>query len=545
MRWMLAQLNPTIGDLHGNYKKILQTLDQARLQKIDAVVFPELILCGYPPEDLLLHYSFVQEQQKLLDQIVKYSSDLIVFVGHTRICETPGKKPLRNSVAVIEDRKIVGFVDKQLLPTYDVFDERRYFATGNPCQIWHLKGKKVGVLICEDMWEHAQNLENTIYHTDPVLQLKELQPDIVLNISASPYQIQKSEVRINVASKCARTLQVPVLFCCQVGGNDQLVFDGYSFCVDHQGKLCHLAKGFCEDLLIVESEKLGGEIPFEIDPLQDLFSALALGVKDYMHKSGFKKGCVGLSGGIDSALVAAIAVEALGKENVLCVLMPSSFTAKESIEDAKTLSAHLGVELLEIGIDKPFNDFVQMLSPFFQQKPLDVTEENLQARIRGLILMALSNKLGHIVLSTGNKSEMGTGYCTLYGDMCGGLSVISDVTKKQVYALCSWINRKQEIIPQGILARPPSAELRYEQKDSDSLPPYDIVDAVVQDYVEQCQTPEQIAEERNIPIDTVLDLVRKIHSAEYKRRQAAPGIRVSKKSFHVGRRYPIVQKWVK
>ncbi|MEN9344486.1 MAG: putative glutamine-dependent synthetase [Chlamydiota bacterium] len=544
MRLMLAQLNPIIGDIQGNLHKMLDALEKARQEKVDGVVFPELSLCGYPPEDLLMHASFIKAQQEALKTLVDNSQGLIVLAGVVRPVDRRAAKRLFNSVAVIENGHLLGFADKQLLPTYDVFDEARYFEPGPPCRLWTLQGKKVGILICEDMWQHTGFVEHTDYAVDPVLQLKALQPDFVINMSASPYRSQKSNVRLAVGIKAAQTLQVPILFCCQVGGNDQLIFDGYSYCINPQGKLCALAKGFQEDWMVVDTERLGKEVVFAYDPWEDLFQALVLGVKDYLHKQGFSKGCLGLSGGIDSALVAAIAVEALGKENVLCVLMPSRFTSQQSIDDARLLSKRLGVELYEIGIEKPFEDVLGILKPFFKNTPPDVTEENMQARLRGLILMSLSNKFGHIVLSTGNKSELGTGYCTLYGDMCGGLSVISDVTKHEVYQLCYFLNRKQELIPKGILERPPSAELRYDQKDTDTLPAYDIVDAVVKGYVEQCLSPEEISEQEDIPLPVVLDLIAKIHRAEYKRRQAAPGIRVSKKAFRVGRRYPIVQKWI-
>ncbi len=544
MQLMVAQLNPIIGDFKGNLKKILYTLDQARLQKVDGVIFPELSLCGYPPEDLLLHASFLNAESKALETVIEASASLILFVGTARKHPQKGEKSILNSVAVIQDQALLGFVDKQLLPTYDVFDERRYFEPGQGSGIFAYKGKKIGVLICEDAWQHTGLVTYTDYAKDPVKELLSLKPDLVINVSASPYQFAKAQVRIGVGAACAKTLGCPVIFCCQVGGNDQLIFDGYSFCVDSAGVLRQLAKGFEEDLMVVDLDALPPPISFPYHPLEDLYKALVLGVRDYLHKSGFKKGCIGLSGGVDSALVACIAVEALGKENVLCVMMPSMYSSEGSLSDAKLLAERLGVELLEIPIGKPFNAFLDLLQPFFQGKEPDVTEENLQARIRGSILMALSNKLGHIVLSTGNKSEMGMGYCTLYGDMCGGLSVLSDLTKKQVYELCALINRKKEIIPQAILTKEPSAELRPNQKDSDTLPSYDIVDAVVQGYVERYLTPEEIAEKSGIPLAIVTELVSKIHRAEYKRRQAAPGIRVSCKAFLAGRRYPIVQKWM-
>ena len=544
MRILVAQLNPTIGDMEGNTQKIVQALNRAREKEADIVLFSELCLCGYPPEDLLLHPSFIDAQEKYLETVIRASARLMVFVGVVRRNPSKGEKPIFNSAAVIYDGKLLGYEDKRLLPTYDVFDERRYFEPGTKTHIWELKGKKIGVLICEDIWQHAGYVSYTNYARDPVLDLMPLKPDIVLNLSASPYQFQKPDMRVKVCSKCAKTLNCPVVLCCQVGGNDQLVFDGYSIYVDPQGNLMQVSKGFEEDEMIVDLEAKACPSTFVYDPIHDLYHALVLGVRDYFHKSGFKKGCLGLSGGVDSALVAAIAVEALGKENVLTISMPSRYSSEGSITDAEKLSRNLGVEMLTIPIEQPFQSFLDLMEPFFQGKAADITEENLQARIRGSILMAISNKLGYIVMSTGNKSEMGLGYCTLYGDMCGGLGVISDVTKKQVYELCHWINRKKEVIPQTIIDKVPSAELRPNQKDTDSLPEYDIVDKVLQGYVEEYLSPEEIAQKYDLPIEIVIDLVHRIHRAEYKRRQAAPGIRVSKKAFRVGRRYPIVQGWM-
>ncbi len=544
MRVFVAQLNPIVGDLEGNTQKIIQALDRARAKAADIVLFPELALCGYPPEDLLLHPSFIDAQAKYLEKIVHASSGLMVVVGLVRRDTTDGEKPIFNSAAVIRDGKLLGFEDKRLLPTYDVFDERRYFEPGGKICIWDFKGKKIAVLICEDIWQHAGYVGYTQYARDPVMELVPLKPDLVLNLSASPYQFQKPDVRVKVCSKCAKTLHCPVILCCQVGGNDQLVFDGYSLFVDEEGSLRQAAKGFEEDDMIVDLDAAACPFSFTYDPIKDLYQALVLGVRDYFHKSGFKKGCLGLSGGIDSALVACIAVDALGRENVLGITMPSRYSSGGSISDSAVLSRNLGIEMLEIPIEGPFQNFLDLLDPFFQGKGPDVTEENLQARIRGVILMAISNKLGHIVLSTGNKSEMGMGYCTLYGDMCGGLSVISDVTKQQVYTLCRFLNREKEVIPRSIIDKVPSAELRPDQKDSDSLPPYDVVDKVLQGYVEEYLSPEEIAAKYDIPLAVAIDLVRKIHRAEYKRRQGAPGIRVSRKAFRVGRRYPIVQGWV-
>ncbi|MCX6987686.1 MAG: NAD+ synthase [Chlamydiae bacterium] len=544
MKVLMSQLNPTIGDIAGNTKKIIECLSSARDQGIDVVLFPELAICGYPPEDLLLRKGFVAAIKGALDQIIQASSGLFVVVGVIRKNPQPGEKPLLNSAAVIENGRLIGFQDKWLLPTYDVFDERRYFEPGTETQIWEYKGVKYGITICEDIWGHAGCVDLTHYAHDPIRALKAHHPDVLLNLSASPYHYQKPDTRAHVCVQAAKTLGCPILLCCQVGGNDQLVFDGYSMYVDKDGQLGQIAKGFEEDQLIIDLSQKANAGSLRYDPLHDLYSALVLGVKDYFYKSGFKKACLGLSGGIDSALVACIAVEALGKENVVAIAMPSRFSSIESLQDARSLALNLGITLEEVSIETPFQSFLDLLGPYFENRVADVTEENLQARIRGMILMAFSNKFGYVVLSTGNKSELAMGYCTLYGDMCGGLSVISDVIKTQVYTLSRWINRNREIIPVSTIDKPPSAELKPNQKDTDSLPDYDIVDKVLQGYIEDYLSPEETATKYQLSLELVLDLVKRIHKAEYKRRQAPPGIRVSKKAFPVGRRYPIVQKWV-
>jgi NAD+ synthase (glutamine-hydrolysing) len=543
MRIVVAQMNPTIGDLEGNTAKVLKVLERARARGADLVLFPELTICGYLPEDLLFHASFIDAMEKCLEKIVRDSSRLLVYVGLVRRNLGSGEKPLLNSAAIIQDGKLLGFYDKCLLPTYDVFDERRYFEPGNQMKVVEFKGKKIGVIICEDIWQHAGYVESR-YGSDPVIDLIPHKIDLLLNLSASPYQFQKPDRRVNVCAKAAKTLKCPVILCCQVGGNDQLIFDGYSVYVDETGTLRQLGAGFAEDEMVIDLDAPACPCTFHYDPMEDLFKALVLGVRDYFYKQGFKKGLVGISGGIDSALVACIAVEALGKENVLGLNMPSRYSSPESLMDAERLAHNLEIPLKRISIDAPFDDYLKLLDPYFEGKSPDVTEENLQARIRGMILMGLSNKLGYIVLSTGNKSEMAMGFCTLYGDMCGGLSVISDVTKEQVYALSRWINRNRERIPNSTIDRPPSAELRPNQKDTDTLPDYAIVDTVLKAYVEDYLSPDEISRKYQLPIEVVLDLVHRIHAAEYKRRQAAPGLRVSKKAFRVGRKYPIVQGWL-
>lgn len=544
MRIFVAQINTTIGDLEGNTSKILASIASARMQGAELVLFPELAICGYPAEDFLLMPHFMRAIEEKLEQIIEASNDIAVVVGLPRLNLSQGEKKLFNSAAVIRNGKLLGYQDKFLLPTYDVFDERRYFEPGQQTHVWEINGIKVGITICEDIWQHADVLTYADYPVDPVQNLKNYEPDIVMNLSASPFSSVHRRDRVLVCSRAASTLRCPLIYCNQVGANDSLIFDGYSFYFDKNGLIIDYAKGFEEDHLLIDTNLHRPPRDFTNHPIEDLYKALVLGVKDYFHKSGFTRACLGLSGGIDSALVACLAVEALGKENVLCVGMPSRYTSQGSIDDARALTEHLGVDYKEISIESPFESYLTLMGPHFVNYKSDVTEENLQARIRGMILMALSNKMGYIVLSTGNKSELAMGYSTLYGDLCGGLAVISDVTKMQVYALAKWINRFKEVIPWNTINKPPSAELRPNQKDSDSLPPYEIVDNVLQNYVEEHLSPEEIAVKFGYPLSTVMDLVRKIHRNEYKRRQSAPGLRVSEKSFSVGRKFPIVQKWV-
>ncbi len=541
MRISIAQLNPIVGDLKGNTEKILVSVEKARAEKADIICFPELAISGYPPGDLLLHDAFITANEESLNEIVQASIGICIVVGFARINYGKGKH-LFNSAAVISDGQILGYYDKCLLPTYNVFNERRYFEPGREVKTFSIKGKKVAIMICEDIWEHA-GYADTRYTHDPVAELADQKPDLLLNLSASPYQFDKPDVRIAVSKKAAQTLQCPILLCCQVGGNDDLIFDGYSSFVDGQGNLQKLGKAFVEDFFTIDLQKSLPPISFQYDQIQDLYDALVMGVHDYFSKQGFQKALLGLSGGIDSALVACIAKDALGAENVLGITMPSRYSSEGSVRDSEQIAKNLGIAFKKISIEQPFEDYLQLLEPHFEKKPPDTTEENLQARIRGMILMALSNKLGYIVLSTGNKSEMGLGYCTLYGDMCGGLGVIADVLKTRVYELCRWINREKEIIPGSVIEKPPSAELKPDQKDLDTLPEYGIVDQVLQAYVEDHLSAKQIIEQYHLEKELVEDLIRRLHGAEYKRRQAPPSIRVSKVSFSIGRRFPIVHKW--
>lgn len=543
MKALLAQLNYTIGDFHGNTKKILDAIEYGRSKGADLVLFSEMAITGYPPDDLLYHRDFIEAANSSLEKIVSASLNVLVIVGTVRSNVRFGEKNLFNSAAVIHNGKLLGYQDKTLLPTYDVFDERRYFEPAEQSKIWHIDHRKIGVTICEDIWEHGQALFYTRYKRDPVKELEKHSPDLVVNLSSSPWSYKKIKNRIKVCSKTVASLKCNFLFCNQVGANDSLIFDGQSLFLGPKGEILAIGKAFEEDLLLVDMEQRDQPINFHRENEKDLYDALVLGIRDYFRKQGFTKACIGLSGGIDSALVACLAVQALGKENVLSVGMPSRYSSEGSISDSKKLCENLGVRFEMIPIEEPFNAYLNLLGPVFGNAPTDVTEENLQARIRGAILMAISNKRGYIVLSTANKSELSMGYSTLYGDMCGGLAAINDLTKQQVYAVSKWINKDKEIIPQNILAKPPSAELRPNQKDTDSLPEYEIVDHVLQGYVEEHLSEEQIARKHGYPLELVQELVRKIHLSEYKRRQGAPGLRVSEKSFSIGRRFPIVQKW--
>ncbi len=540
----VAQLNPKIGDLSHNTDKIINAIKRARLEKAEIIVFPENAICGYPPEDLLLYDDFINKMQEELQRIIEESKDLFIVVGTIRKNDQKNQNPLFNTAAIVCNKKFVGFKDKTLLPTYDVFEERRYFEPGKEQKVFEYKGKKIGVLICEDAWPHG-DISYAKYDVDPVLELKKLNPDLMINISASPYSYQKKELRVQIFSKVSKTLNCPVIVANQVGANDQLVFDGYSMGFNKEGLLSHLAKGFVEDHILINLEDgISPVCKYKIDPLGDLYNALVLGVKDYFRKLNFSKACIGLSGGIDSALVLCIAADALGPHNILAVNMPSRFSSLSSLEDCSKLTNNLRIELIDIPIDHIFQQYLNLLSPIFLGKAFDTSEENLQARIRGMVLMAISNKLGYIVLSTGNKSELAMGYVTLYGDMCGGLGVLIDVSKTLIYDLAKWINRKKEIIPISIITKEPSAELKANQKDSDTLPPYSIVDKVIEGYVEDHLSINEIVKKYNLDIELVKELVERIHRAEYKRRQGPPGIKVTKKAFTKGRYFPIVQGWM-
>lgn len=544
MRVLAAQLNPTIGDIASNTRKVIEALKRAHKEKADVVLFSELVISGYPPEDLLLDPDFIKACMRSLDEIVPFTKGLFAVVGLPRWNASKREKSLYNSAAVFINGELAGFKNKTLLPTYDVFDERRYFEPGGAEQpTWDYLGWKIAVTICEDAWQHSHSSVYTNYSSDPVRNLIEKRPDLFLNLSASPYAFHKKEKRLAVFQAAAKTLHCPLILCNQVGANDQIVFDGDSLYLNEKGELIQLAKGFEEDDLIVDLETHACACSLAENRIKDLYSALVLGLKDYFRKQGFTSALVGLSGGIDSAVVTCLAVEALGSSHVRALSMPTRFSSRSSYEDALDLASRLRINLEKVEIDSVFQTYLNLLEPFFQGRPHDETEENIQSRVRGMVLMAFSNKYGSLVLNTGNKSEMAMGYTTLYGDMCGAIGVLLDVTKTRVYELAHWINREREVIPLSIINKIPTAELRPNQTDFDTLPRFEILDPVIEEYVEQRLTPQEIAKTRNLPLDFVNGLVNKIHLAEYKRRQAPIGIRVTPKSFSKGRNVPIVQLW--
>lgn len=547
MRLAICQINNTVGDLHGNAELIQRFAGQAAASGADLAVFPELALTGYPPRDLVEKPSFLDRCQQALDQLraATRGLPLAIIAGYVGRAPRGSARHAANCAAVIENGEVIFTQTKMLLPTYDVFDESRNFQPAEKQSLFDFRGSRIALSICEDAWNDKEFWERPLYRRDPVADLAVQGATALIVINGSPYHMHKRALRRQVFANTARRHGLPLAYINMVGGNDHLVFDGSSFVMNAQGSVIAAAPSFEESLVLADISAGTGEIreshPDETDAVYD---ALVLGTRDYIRKCGFRRVLLGLSGGIDSTLVACIAADAIGPENVAGIAMPGPFSSDHSIEDARALACNLGIRFEIASINAAYSTAVASLQPLFNGAPPDVTEENIQSRLRGLTLMALSNKWNAIVLTTGNKSEMAVGYCTLYGDMCGGLAVISDVPKTMVYDLCRAVNRRKPgLIPERVFTKPPSAELRPDQKDTDSLPEYDVLDKILRGYVEEMKPPSAIASEHGLSLDIVRDIVNKVDRNEYKRQQAAPGLKVTTKAFGMGRRFPIAQRF--
>ncbi|MFH1654181.1 MAG: NAD+ synthase [Pseudomonadota bacterium] len=539
MKIQISQINTTIGDFSGNVSKIKKKLKKAISKGIDLVVFPELAICGYPPRDFLEKPSFIKKNEIALRELVKSVGDIGVIVGYAAPNPMPHGRGVLNNAAMIFQKKVLFEQAKTLLPSYDVFDETRYFDAASSQSVFKFKSKTIGIAICEDAWSEVEFGGRVLYSFDPLKRLKDLGAQIIIVISASPYHLEKHKLREKLIKRAALKLQVPIVYSNLVGGNDELVFDGRSVVADSEGNLVAMAKAFSEDTLIIDTEDMKPMQSIEHLPdEEELLKALTLGLKDYIKKCGFDKVLLGLSGGIDSALVATIAAKALGPKKVLAVSMPSPYTSKLSIKDARELTKNIGIELREIPIEEIYAKFRRSLK---RKSKMTIVEENLQARIRGTILMGISNDESRLLLSTGNKSELAVGYCTLYGDMAGGFALISDLPKTLVYKLCDFINRKREIIPESIMKKAPSAELRPNQKDQDELPDYDVLDKILKLYIEE-KNGEAAIVEKGFDKKIVSFIIKRVDKNEYKRRQMPVGIKVTSKAFGLGRRFPIACK---
>ncbi len=546
MKIALIQINPVIGDFGGNCRKIADYAARAIEKGCDFAIFPELVVSGYPPLDLLERSSFVEDHEAAIERLIENVPAIPIMFGcFEKRAGQQGKK-LYNSVFVAKDRKIIHKTRKQLLPEYDVFDENRYFEPGPPSELFTYDGLTIGLTVCEDIWHY----EVGAYRSRPLANLFDTAKrsndhiDLIVNVSASPYHRGKSDVRNKIFSSLSAQYKTPFVYVNQVGGQDSLLFDGSSLALDATGKTIARAESFKEDMIVVDTRSWTGEIHQEepVDEIKMVHDALVMGVYDYLNKSGFNKAVLGLSGGIDSAVTAALAVQALGPENVLGIALPSPYSSAESLEDAEALARRCGCRFEVVPIGDLFEQYLHTFENLFAGMEEDVTEQNIQARIRGNLLMALSNKFGHLLLTTGNKSEMAVGYCTLYGDMSGGLAVISDVPKQLVYELARFINREKEIIPIRILEKPPSAELKPDQYDQDDLPPYDLLDQILELYLEDGRGSEEIINQ-GFDQDIVNDVVRRVRINEYKRKQAPIGLKVTSKAFGFGRRLPNVQNY--
>ena len=547
MRIALGQINTTVGDIDGNVALMTRMAKQAAERGAELVVFPELSVTGYPPRDLVERRRFVDRSEEGLRRLAAATADLplAVIAGYVgRAAEATGKQTT-NSAAILQGGRIVLRQNKMLLPTYDVFDEGRNFVPGMRQSVWALGTENLALTICEDSWNDKLFWKQQLYSRDPVDELMREGGSLLISINASPYHMEKRELRREMFRSMTRRHRVPAIVVNQVGGNDQVVFDGSSFAMDADGNVIAAAASFEEDLIIADTSARRGDDHSSIpDENEAVYEALVLGTRDYIRKCGFSKVLIGLSGGIDSSLTAAVAVDAVGRENVRGVAMPGPFSSDHSVRDAKEMAEKLGVHFDIVSITPGYDEMLRTLEPIFEGRAPDVAEENIQARLRGLTLMSLSNKFGAMVLTTGNKSEIAVGYCTLYGDMCGGLAVISDVPKTLVYELSRVANRRHNgAIPESVFEKPPSAELRPDQKDSDSLPPYDVLDGILRLYVEEMASPAEIAEKLGIAERLVKDVARMVDRNEYKRQQAAPGLRVTSKAFGMGRRFPVAQRY--
>ena len=543
MKIALGQINPTVGDFSGNAAKIIEYSRRAQAAGAELILFPELSICGYPPRDLVERSAFVARNRETLDLIAAQSRGIAVICGLVTPAASETGKSVMNSAALTKDGKVAFLQSKMLLPTYDVFDEMRTFAPAKSQELFPLAGHQVALTICEDAWNDSRFWHKRLYNVDPVETLVRAGGNLVLNISASPFWLNKRELRRDMLATSARNHGVAVAMVNQVGGNDSLVFDGSSLVIGPKGDVIAQGRSFEEDLIYFDSSTLTGDVHEQIPGEEaSAYAALVLGTRDYMRRCGFKTAIIGLSGGIDSALTAVIAAEAIGAENVIGVGMPSQYSSPGSISDARALAHNLKIRFELLPIGPVFDAALATLKGVFSGLPEDVTEENLQSRARGMLLMALSNKFNAIVLSTGNKSELGVGYCTLYGDMVGGLAVISDVPKTLVYRISNYVNSRRHLIPQATIEKPPSAELRPGQKDTDSLPEYEVLDAILEEYVEGAKSAAEIASDRGFDLETVRRVVAMVDRAEYKRQQAAPGLKISEKAFGYGRRFPIAAK---
>jgi NAD+ synthase (glutamine-hydrolysing) len=544
MKIALAQFNPTVGDFAGNSACILELAAQAKQRGADLAVFTELCLCGYPPQDLLERPSFVRRNRDELQKLAKVLP-MPSIVGYAAATKNGHGKGVANTAAFVRDGAVVFEQNKMLLPTYDVFDESRYFQPAEKQCTFAFGAENLGITICEDAWNDVDFWPRQRYERDPITEIVGQGSSVLINISASPYNLDKRALRFEMLRSIAIRHKRPVVYVNQFGGNDSLVFDGASLALTADGKVAAQGLAFAQDLVLFDTVTGKGEIHEQ--PAEEIayaYAALVTGTRDYVSKCGFKKVLVGLSGGIDSAVVAAIAVDSLGAENVLGVSMPGPFSSEGSKTDAQAVAEHLGIKCLTLPITDVFNAYTKSLASAFVGRGEDVTEENLQARVRGNYLMALSNKFGSMVLSTGNKSELAVGYCTLYGDMAGGLAMISDVPKQMVYELARWINRESEVIPQATIDKPPSAELRPGQKDEDSLPPYPVLDCVLKAYIEDLLSPEEIAKKHKIALKLVREIAVMVDRNEYKRKQAAPGLKITSRAFGFGRPFPIAQRFI-